>query len=206
MTKQISANEFHAVKCSDKKIAVIDVRSPMEYEAEHVDSSVNIPLSELGNKIGGLDRTTPIYLMCRSGKRAEMAAAQLKSAGIDGIVITGGIIAWRASGYPVQTGKKCLPLENQVQIIVGSIILGSSFLALKGAGAFLSLSALCGAGLLYTGLTGNCILAKVLDKAPWNQGPNPGSQSANNMNSAASASMGMEASSKKESEKPGCCG
>ena len=171
MHKKISASELDSLCKSNNSVTIIDVRTPMEYQAEHVESSINVPLSDIASKASAatFNRSNEIFLMCRSGKRAEMAASQLNAAGIRSTVVTGGMLAWRTAGLPVLSGKQCLPIENQVQVLVGAVLMASSLLALRGSVTFLGITTVCGIGLLYTGLTGNCILAKALMKAPWNQ-------------------------------------
>jgi len=67
---------------------VIDVRTPTEYEGEHLRSSQNIPLDQLPGFIGQLDKTRPVITCCASGMRSASAARLLKAQGFD--VINGG--------------------------------------------------------------------------------------------------------------------
>jgi len=68
---------------------VIDVRTPMEYQAGHFGKSSNIPLNKIDTKIDFLkSKNKPIILICRSGGRAGTATNILKSAGVE--VYNGG--------------------------------------------------------------------------------------------------------------------
>lgn len=61
----------------------IDVRSTEEYGSGHRSDAVNIPHTDIGKRIGDLDlqKDQPIYLYCRSGRRAEMAKKTLDGLG-----------------------------------------------------------------------------------------------------------------------------
>ena len=56
---------------------LVDVRSEAEFEQDHLDEALNIPLDNLENKQEEIDFTQPVYLICQSGKRSTLAAAQL---------------------------------------------------------------------------------------------------------------------------------
>ena len=60
---------------------ILDVRQPEEYKSGHLPGAVFIPLPDLINKVGELDRTRPILAYCRSGNRSRAAAAFLLAQG-----------------------------------------------------------------------------------------------------------------------------
>lgn len=62
---------------------IIDVRSPMEFMGGHVAGSLNIPLSDLRDRIAEIrEMPQPILLCCASGNRSGQATAFLRSLGI----------------------------------------------------------------------------------------------------------------------------
>ena len=74
---------------------------------------------------------SPIYLICKSGKRASMAAEKFAAAGIEPVaVIEGGTEAWAAAGLPVVRGKGVISLERQVRIAAGLLVLIGAVLAI----------------------------------------------------------------------------
>ena len=84
--------------------------------------------------------------------------------------LEGGIEAWRAAGLPVAEGeRKTLPLDRQVQLTIGLLLLASVALALLVHPAFIWLAAFFGAGLTMAGLTGFCGMARVMARMPWNR-------------------------------------
>jgi rhodanese-related sulfurtransferase len=81
---------------------LVDVRTPEEYATGHIAGSVNIPLQELSSRMSEIPTNQPVVIYCRSGNRSAQAADLLKNAGYSQLYDLGGIIAWAASGLPVQ--------------------------------------------------------------------------------------------------------
>lgn len=72
--------------------SVIDVRSPWEFEAEHVSGAMNIPLEEIQGRINEFKNLNgPAILYCRSGNRSGIAVNILKQAGFNDVYNGGSI-------------------------------------------------------------------------------------------------------------------
>ena len=156
---------------------IIDVRERDEYELEYVRDSINVPLSSFTTVAPGVlnqlkDRK--IQFMCRSGMRAQQAFEQAKGLGFDDAhtysVYPGGIMAWINAGNDVQSaGKAPLPLMRQMQIVMGIMFVIFASLGTFVNPWFSAVTILFGAGLFYAGATGDCAVAGILSKAPWNK-------------------------------------
>jgi len=86
------------------KTLVLDVRSADEFAASHLRDAKNIPLADLSNRIGELEKskTRTVVVVCQSGARSDKAVRQLKAAGFEDVLsLEGGINAWTAAGLPV---------------------------------------------------------------------------------------------------------
>ncbi|HEY9207841.1 rhodanese-like domain-containing protein [Acidovorax sp.] len=72
---------------------VVDVRSPGEFAAGHVDGAINLPLDRLGTDCAQAlpDKSTPLVLCCLSGARPGMAAQWLRQQGY-AQVLNGGSV------------------------------------------------------------------------------------------------------------------
>lgn len=160
---ELAAHAGHIVR--------VDVRSPIEFETEHIADSVNVPLNELEARCEELPRRGQLVLICRTGKRAERAAYALLGRGFEPKVLEGGLIGWCKAGLPVKKGKKMLPIERQIQLIVGISVITGVVLGVLINPWFLVIPGFFGAGLTFAGLSGTCALALLLMKAPWNQLP-----------------------------------
>ena len=71
----------------------VDVRTPQEYAAGHLEAAVNIPFGEIVEKLPEIapEKDTTLYLYCRSGNRAAIAKRSLEEAGYSRIVNVGGL-------------------------------------------------------------------------------------------------------------------
>jgi rhodanese-related sulfurtransferase len=72
---------------------LVDVRGRGEFAAGHAANSINIPLPEIGERAGDLDRSRPVIVCCASGTRSAMAAHRLRRLGFDRVVNAG---SWRS--------------------------------------------------------------------------------------------------------------
>jgi adenylyltransferase/sulfurtransferase len=82
---------------SGRKVALIDVREPVEWDINHIAGAELIPKStlEAGDGLTKLphDRTPVLY--CKTGVRSAEALAAVKKAGFaDALHLQGGIVAW----------------------------------------------------------------------------------------------------------------
>ena len=69
---------------------LLDVRTVAEYERDHVEGAVNIPVDELRERLDELDKSKTIYEYCMVGIRAHVAYRILAQNGFDVYNITGG--------------------------------------------------------------------------------------------------------------------
>lgn len=80
----------------DKTKQFVDVRTPAEYKGNHVKEFTNIPLNDLGKRIGELDKDKETYVICQSGMRSARAASMLKKQGFTNIYnVKGGMSTWQ---------------------------------------------------------------------------------------------------------------
>ena len=83
---------------------VVDVREASEYVAGHVPGAVLMPMGQLPSRMGELERTRPVYVVCASGNRSAAMTDLLVAAGYDAHSVAGGTAAWARSGRPLETG------------------------------------------------------------------------------------------------------
>lgn len=81
----ITPEKFSEVYRSDKPL-VIDVRKPGEYDSEHVENAVNIPLDYMNDHMAEFTHNQTQYIHCAGGYRSMIAASILKSRGFDNLV------------------------------------------------------------------------------------------------------------------------
>ena len=166
----ISAAEAKKLLDSDEAV-LIDVREPAEHRSEKIPGAHNIPLSQIRSEHVKSQPKQKIILHCKAGKRSREACSKIISdLEFDIYSIDGGIDAWSASGMDIEKGSaSILPLDRQVQLTIGiMIVIGLAlFKFVTPYGLLLPLIA--SLGLINAGLTGWCGLAKVLALMPWNK-------------------------------------
>lgn len=82
---------------------MLDVRTPAEYEVQHIPGSRLIPLDDLSGRMGELPKDEDIVVVCRSGNRSREGTTILRDAGFQRVTcMTGGLQAWSAAGYPTE--------------------------------------------------------------------------------------------------------
>ena len=89
-------------------IHLVDVRTPAEFEGMRIAGAVNIPLDRLdpAGLLARMGRDAPVYCVCQTGTRSQLAAARLRSAGFARVVhVDGGTNAWAMAGLPVVRGS-----------------------------------------------------------------------------------------------------
>jgi len=155
----------------DTDEVLVDVRTPAEYNGEHIKEAENDPLSTINEAVEHLKGVGTVYVSCGSGARSAEACKKLNEYGINVVNVKGGLSAWKSKGKPVEgNGRKVLPLIRQVMITAGSLVLLGIILGDTVGRAWYLLPAFVGAGLLFAGVTGFCGMAKVLSYMPWNRG------------------------------------
>ena len=84
------------------KLQLIDVRTPEEYEAGHLEGATNIDFfsDSFRAEIEKLDKHKPVLVYCKSGGRSSKSAAIFKELGFTKIYnMEGGITSWNEAGY-----------------------------------------------------------------------------------------------------------
>ncbi len=164
----ITAEELQALRQPGSGLLLLDVRSPIEFESERIEGALNVPLEALDAHRDEIAEGADLVVVCRTGVRATIAAESLARSGLQARVLDGGMQAWRRARLPLREGRKRLPVDRQVQLIAGVMVLTGVGLGLLVSPWFLALAAFFGAGLTFAGATGTCGLGLLLMKLPWN--------------------------------------
>ncbi len=88
-------------------VQVLDVREPEEFDGPlgHIRGALAIPLGDLPERLDELSRERPVVAVCRAGGRSAQAIVMLRRAGFEAVAnLAGGMLRWRAQGYPVDGG------------------------------------------------------------------------------------------------------
>jgi hydroxyacylglutathione hydrolase len=106
VTERISPPMLAEELASPNPPLVIDIRTPSEWSAKHLDPSINLPLNQLRERIAEVPRDRRIAVHCTGGYRSSIAAGILSQHGITNLIeLAGGITAWEAANLKTVTGQ-----------------------------------------------------------------------------------------------------
>ena len=105
----MTVQQLDSILKAGPDVFLLDVRTPYENRAGHLAGTDDqISFDNLTPNLDRLpaDKAAEIYIYCRSGRRSNIAAELLQTAGFTNVHnVEGGIIAWQSAGFPVQAGK-----------------------------------------------------------------------------------------------------
>lgn len=85
-------------------LTLLDVRQPRERAESRIDDSIFITGAEVVARIKEIPQGKPVAVICGGGYRSAVMASVLKnSSDLEVFNVPGGMRAWEASGYPVQS-------------------------------------------------------------------------------------------------------
>ncbi|MDE6643919.1 MAG: rhodanese-like domain-containing protein [Muribaculaceae bacterium] len=97
------ANFASYIKNDD--VQLLDVRTPEEFNESHISGAKNIDWYDdnfITDAVKELDKSKPVAVYCRSGKRSAAAAEKLTEKGYKVTNLLGGILAWEEAEMPVK--------------------------------------------------------------------------------------------------------
>ncbi|MCI4442375.1 MAG: thioredoxin fold domain-containing protein [Lentimicrobium sp.] len=106
--KDIDPKAFSEKIIATPNAQIIDVRTPQEFAAGHIDNALNI--NWLGDDFvvnaEKLDKTKPVFVYCKTNNRSPLAAAKLEELGFKTIYeLQGGLLKWDADGFSKPTDR-----------------------------------------------------------------------------------------------------
>lgn len=88
----------------EKNPFILDVRTPREYQAGHLENSTLIPVQELQRRIGEIEKykNQPVLIYCATGNRSTVASKILIDEGFSHIFnLRYGIVGWARKQHPI---------------------------------------------------------------------------------------------------------
>ena len=81
----------------DEQVQIIDVRTPAEFNEGHIPGAVNIDIDgeEFEAKVAQLDKSRPVAVYCRGGRRSKEAATHMVGCGLEVTELADGILSWQ---------------------------------------------------------------------------------------------------------------
>ena len=107
-SKTIDAKTFAEKIKTTENPQILDVRTPEEFESEHIENAKNINWlgSSFVKDAKNLDKTKPVFIYCKSGGRSSKATQKLEELGFTSIYeLDGGYLKWEAAGLSKPSEK-----------------------------------------------------------------------------------------------------
>jgi glyoxylase-like metal-dependent hydrolase (beta-lactamase superfamily II)/rhodanese-related sulfurtransferase len=82
---RINANDYEQQFHTQKDI-IIDVRKKSEFDSEHLEHAINIPLNQLNERLAEIPKDKSFTIHCAGGYRSMIAASMLKQRGYENFV------------------------------------------------------------------------------------------------------------------------
>ena len=82
-------------------VVLLDVREADEWAAGRAPGAIHLALSELADATLDVEPGAAMQVICKAGGRSARATAFLREQGFDAVNVTGGMLAWAASGRDV---------------------------------------------------------------------------------------------------------
>ena len=101
---------------NSEQIILLDVRTEAECSAECISGAINIPVSDLENRIGELDMSK-VIVYCQSGGRSKTASGILAQHGFFVYNMLGGINMWKKEKFATSTAT---PMPSQTPVATHS--------------------------------------------------------------------------------------
>ena len=90
-----------------KDVILLDTRTQFEYMRGHAEDFINIPLDDLRERLGELEKDKKIYVMCQSGLRSYLATRILTQNGFDAYNFAGGFRLYSTIKNEEMLSKQC---------------------------------------------------------------------------------------------------
>lgn len=99
--KEISVEELARWRTEGRAFTLLDVRTPRELAIASIPGAEAIPLAELAARMGELDRSGAIAVLCHTGNRSAFATEMLARSGFEHVYnVAGGIEAYASRVDP----------------------------------------------------------------------------------------------------------
>lgn len=105
----ISTQDLHDRVTGSSTFVLLDVRASNEFDEEHIEGAINIPVADLRERHTELNKEDTIITICSSGNRSSLGVSILSQHGFKNLYnVAGGMTGYSAAGY----AKRCTVCQN----------------------------------------------------------------------------------------------
>lgn len=102
---QLTPQEAYNLTREDRSRAIIDVRTPEEYQGGHIRGAANLDYysPDFNDRLRSLERNKRYLIYCRAGNRGRIALEMMRALGFEEAYnISGGTLRWVQEVYPLE--------------------------------------------------------------------------------------------------------
>jgi rhodanese-related sulfurtransferase len=101
----------------NKTIQLVDIRNSSEYKIKHIESSVNLPLSNLTESLAKIDKLKKVVIIDKEeSKEGQILTEHLKNEGLDSKYLDGGILNFARQNYPLISTGNPKDITDQMKV------------------------------------------------------------------------------------------
>lgn len=100
---EINPAELIAARQNGAGPIIVDCREAYERKQARIPGSLHIPMNETPHRLGELDPSADIVVVCAHGNRSYAVTSYLIQRGFRAINLTGGMAAWQARGGEIES-------------------------------------------------------------------------------------------------------
>jgi rhodanese-related sulfurtransferase len=114
LSHTVNEVKVNDIDTADHRIQFIDTRELEEYETSHIQNSIWVGYNDFSlNRLGSINKNSPIVLYCSVGYRSEKIGETLLKNGYTNVSnLYGGIFEW---------SNQCMPIYDNTQTITTSV-------------------------------------------------------------------------------------
>jgi len=101
--RDITSREAKSLLEKNKKVFLLDVRTPDERRQGYIAGSTLIPIDVMEKRMGEVPKNRPVLVYCAVGSRSGVVAQALARQGYGEVYnMRDGILGWYRNGFPLQ--------------------------------------------------------------------------------------------------------
>lgn len=105
VAKNVNPLKFKELIVEKPDAVILDVRTTREVAQGKLTGSINIDINdpEFIEKVSDLDKSKPVLIYCRSGRRSGIAMMKMQNLGFKELYnLNTGILGWNKEGFKVE--------------------------------------------------------------------------------------------------------
>lgn len=117
--KTVPATEFQQKVSKEGTTQLVDVRTPEEFSAGHIEGAKNYNIEDpsFETNVASLDKNKPVFVYCKAGGRSSTAANKLREMGFTEVYeLEGGMTSWKNKDMPLAQNTATGAVDDEMEV------------------------------------------------------------------------------------------